>query len=212
MSEPGGRKPQATSRQDKVVCWALAQCMTWRTASTSSLTRRRLGVPPLTRSAHRDTAGGVDLFQRTESHWGWSRAGSGPCGASRTRKCTSLRLSSDKHEWDFEGGVGNKSKEAVQSRCPISSLKFSKCLRLLPSVLQHIFSKAWGLSQSKAACTEFPWKAEPCRCWAAAGLQTLDGTVWSKLQVLLSARQGERKSANTGQKGHTLWLKEGTLF
>lgn len=69
MSEPRGQKTQPTS-QNKAVRWVPAQCTTWHTACTSSTTGWRLGVPLLTRSAHRDTDGGVDLFQRTELHWG----------------------------------------------------------------------------------------------------------------------------------------------
>lgn len=68
MSEPRGLKTQPTIQEGKVVRWAPAQCTTWHTVCTNSTTSSRSGVPLLTRSAHRDMAGGVDLSQTAESH------------------------------------------------------------------------------------------------------------------------------------------------
>lgn len=139
ISEPRGLESQSR-REDKAARSAPARCMTWHTGSTNLATNLRSGAPLLTRSAHRDTDGGVDLFQSAESHWEWSKAGWSPCGASPAHKFTSLRLSSDGHERNFARGDGNKSERLEQSwGHPCSLLKYSKCLWLLPSILQHIF-------------------------------------------------------------------------
>lgn len=56
-----------------------------------------------------------------------------------THKFTSLRLSSDGHEWDFEKKRSEEQERGSSSAELVSSvLKFSKCLKLLPSILQHI--------------------------------------------------------------------------
>lgn len=72
-----------------------------------------------------------------------------------------------------------KREGATWSERPLCSvLKFSKCLRLLPSNLQHIFFQAWGLS--KTGCTEMFWLAEASSpAMDAAGLRTLDWHSWS---------------------------------
>lgn len=73
-----------------------------------------------------------------------------------THKFTSLKLSSDRHEWDFASGVGNKSKGIIHSYCPVSSvLKCSKCLRLLPSILQYIFSKLGDWVRARLTALSF---------------------------------------------------------
>lgn len=68
MSEPRGRKTQPASQEDKVVHWWPAQCTTWHTACTCTITGWRVELPPLKRSARKDTAGGVDPSQHTWSH------------------------------------------------------------------------------------------------------------------------------------------------
>lgn len=139
-SEPRGPESQPIP-EGKAARWAPAQCTTWHTASTNLATNTESGVPPLTRSAHRDTDGGVDHFQSAESHWEWIRAGWSPCGASLTHKYTNSRLSSDGHERNFAGGEWKRNRGSrTESEGHLCSVpKFSKCLWLLPSVLQHSF-------------------------------------------------------------------------
>lgn len=110
MSAPEGLKPQATSREDKVVRWAPAQCTTWRTGCTSSATSTRSVMPPWRRSAHRDTGGDADPSPSGGSRWGWSRAGWGPCGAEQPHQFTRWRLSWDGHERNLEE-IGKKAGE-----------------------------------------------------------------------------------------------------
>lgn len=137
--EPSGPRIRPTSRGDRVVLWAPARCTTWHIVCISWTTSWRSAALPSTRSAPRDTAGGGAPFQSAESHSGWSRAGWGPCGAKLIHKFISLSLSSDRHERDWPRGAGNKSEGVAQSLCPLCSvLKFSKCLRRLPSILQDI--------------------------------------------------------------------------
>lgn len=134
MSAPGGLKPQATSREDRVVRWAPAQCTTWHTGCTSSATNTRSGMPPWRRSAHRDTDGGADPSPSGGSRWGWSRAGWGPCGAQQPHPFTSWRLSWDGPEQDLEE-IGTKAGEWHR-------VKFSTCVWLPPSTVQNIFLDA----------------------------------------------------------------------
>lgn len=68
ISELRGLKTQSTNQEDKVVPLAPAQCTTWHTGCTNSAINIKLGMPQLTRSVHRDMAGGVDPFQRNGSH------------------------------------------------------------------------------------------------------------------------------------------------
>lgn len=60
-SEPRGPESQPVPG-DRAARWAPARCTTWHTASTNWATNTRSGAPPSTRSAHRDTDGGADLF------------------------------------------------------------------------------------------------------------------------------------------------------
>lgn len=193
-ARPGTPPPPA---EQQVQDW---ECPRWQDQPTGI--RPEASLSPRAQSHTEARAGQAEA--RVEHNW---LAGSQAWGSPQTDMSRT-----------FARGVGNKSKGVAQSQCPLCSvLKFSKCLRLLPSLLQHIFFQAWRLSQSKTGCVE-SLKAEPCISAAlsvqttAAGLQTLDGTAWSKLQVLLSVWQRERKSANSWQSGHILWLKEGTLL
>lgn len=172
-SVPRGPESQPTP-DDKAARWAPARCTTWHTASTNSATNSRSGPPPSTRSAHRDTGGGVDLFQSAESHWEWSRAGWGPCGASLTLKYTSSRLSSDGHERDFAGGEW-KQKRGSRTESG-SSLLCSKILQM-PQTPAKKFSSTFLFRHEdwvRAALRSYKdWSSQLSSVDIAAGLHSL---------------------------------------
>lgn len=164
MSEPRGQKTQPTSQWNKVVRWVPAQCTTWHTACTSSTTGWRLGVPLLTRSAHRDTDGGVDHFQRPELHWGWSRAGWGPCGAQLTQVhklealLTQTWVGLRKRRWEQKQGSNSqllsnelcskmlKMPQTLAKYSPVHFFQAGGQLDCLSARLTALsFSKGWAL-------------------------------------------------------------------